>query len=110
MVWKKVGVVSVDSGTLLLSDPAYRKDLPSYEKITGLKKDKRVTGRLAEGDKTAEIKHKRGYAGAGVITDTGYGDGVYNVFANEVDEGKFGKRIAEVKVVFIQKRKLRSVS
>lgn len=100
MVWKKAGKVGIDSGTLLLADPAYiKKEIPSYDKVVGLTKSKQVVKK----DKTSQIKFKRGFTGAGVVTSTGFGDGMYDVYVDEVDEGKYGKRIGAVKVVFIDK-------
>ena len=40
--------------------------------------------------------------GTAVITDTGYGDGSYNVYAQIVDEDTCGHRVKAIKVVFIE--------
>jgi hypothetical protein len=92
--WKKVGYVGIDSGTLILTDPAYMKEnLPTYEELVGLKKSSKV-----KGDITKEVKVGGSSA---VVTNTGYGDGKYPVYAKITDEGKWGKRVSEIKVKFI---------
>jgi hypothetical protein len=47
-----------------------------------------------------QLNSKLGHAGVGVVFSTGFGDGVYNVYALLRDEGKHGIRIKEVKVKF----------
>lgn len=97
--WKKVGYVGIDSGTLLLTDPSYLKDLPEYEEMVGLKKSNRVSKRLTnKNTNTAKIKIGGSEA---LISDTGFGDGKYPVYAKITDEGKLGKRVSELKVKFI---------
>lgn len=112
--WIKIGVVGVDSGTLLLTDPAYLQkppEIPSYDELVGIKKSKRViptTGKRKAPKEwtpvmraqTSQVLYKRGHKGAGVITRTGFGDGLYPVFA-KVKEFDGDKRIAEVKVKFV---------
>jgi hypothetical protein len=74
----KLGEVGVDSGTLLLIDPAYAKywgtgqhpEL-SYES---------VTERAGWVNGAKQLHFKNGIA-AGVLVNTGYGDGGYNVTA-----------------------------
>jgi hypothetical protein len=90
--WKKVGYVGVDSGNLILTDPVYmKKDLPTYEELVGLKKSSKV-----KGDMTKEVGE-----GIALVTETGFGDGSYPVYAKISDEGRFGKRVSEIKVKFI---------
>jgi len=89
---KKIGVVGVDSGTLMLTDPAYAMNKGWSKKDY----DKYVVGM---GKKTKEVPFKLGHKGRAVIFESGFGDGVYSVFAKIKDFGKMGgKRIVEVKV------------
>jgi hypothetical protein len=90
--WKKVGVVGVDSGTIHIGDPAYVEDF-DYQKdvVKGM-----------ENKKTQQLNFKLGHKGRGVITEAGFGDGVYPVYAKISDEGEFGKRVKEIKVQFIE--------
>lgn len=89
--WKKVGVVGVDSGCILLGDPCYW--------IKGDEYDKEV---CSDWDKSKQIKFDLGHNGKGVLVSSGFGDGCYEVFVNEQDYGEFGKRIKEVKIVFVK--------
>jgi len=88
--WQKVGVVGIDSGTLLLGDPAYSKKL-NYNKdvVKGMKHSN-----------TLQLKFKKN-TGRGVLTETGLGDGEYPVYAKIEKAGEFGTRVKEVKVKFL---------
>ena len=37
----------------------------------------------------------------GVLVDSGFGDGTYPVYVRYSDEGSWGRRVAEVRIVFI---------
>jgi len=89
--WKKVGVVGVDSGTLLLGDPAYKEDFNYNRDVIKGMKDK----------KTLQLKFKKN-TGRGVLTETGLGDGVYPVYAKIGKVDDFGTRVKEVKVKFVE--------
>lgn len=66
----KIGVVGVDSGQVVITDPAYiGSSLPSYEKISSIS--------LANKN---QLKNKLGIKVA-VVSETGMGDGVYPVYA-----------------------------
>ena len=111
--WKKIGAVGIDSGNLLLVDPAYLqkpKDIPKYDALVGLKTSKRVipTSKVRKTPKewtprmrsdTAQVLYPTGRKGAGVITSTGFGDGMYPVFA-KFGTGDWSDRITEVRVDF----------
>jgi hypothetical protein len=130
--WIKVGEVSVDSGTLLLSDPAYviegdMRQLPTYEEIVGLKQSRSVIptkmierrgGGAAAGpfrDLPAENAHVMQIFTDGtswgesqptaVVTRTGDGDGVYPVYAKIEND-----KVAEVRVVFLEEGEYASVA
>ena len=112
--WKKIGVVGIDSANLLLVDPAYlqrRSDIPSYDALVGLRKSKRVvpTSRVSKTPKewtprmrsqTAQVLFKKGHKGAGVITTTGFGDGLYPVFAKFGKSGDWKGRVKEIRIDF----------
>jgi len=120
--WVKVGVVGVDSGTLLLADPAYLQkpaEIPSYDELVGLKKSKRVVPTVGKRKTPKEwtpvmratasqILYKKGLAGglkgkkgAGVVTRTGWGDGLYPVFAEIGKTGDEKGRVKSIAVRFI---------
>ncbi len=51
-----------------------------------------------------QLYYKRGHAGVGVVVRTGFGDGVYPVYARYVaDDICGGRRVAEVRVLFVGK-------
>jgi len=121
--WVKVGEVSVDSGCLLLADPAYvqevGRDLPPYGEMVGLESSSRVHGTLmsryhsttspyrdslSETANVLQIFSGKScdstygeYQPQAVVTSTGIGDGMYSVYA-KIDEEQ---NIAEIKVVFL---------
>jgi hypothetical protein len=103
--WKKIGVVGVDSGRLMLVDPSYiDSELPKYEKLVGLEKSKQVRKTT---DKTSQIKFKLGHAGAGVVFDSGLGDGEYTVYADIEKVGRWGKRVTAVKVEMVTPKEVK---
>ena len=95
--WKPIGVVGVDSGTLMIGDPCYFDD----EGWTKEDYDKHVCH--MKGDHK-QLNYERGHAGKGVLFTSGLGDGCYKVFAKMKDCGDWGKRIAEVKIVLIEEK------
>ena len=75
---KKIGSVSVDSGTILIADPCYWLNDKTYQKEI-VKPDF---------DLFRAIPHDRGMSGGkGLITTTGFGDGQYPVYA-EIKKGR----------------------
>lgn len=97
--WKQIGVVGVDSGTLLVGDPCY---------FLGDKwADKQYDEELVDGMKglSKQLKFDMGHDGKGVVFTAGFGDGVYEVWALIKDYGDdkgSDKRVKEVKIVLIE--------
>ena len=104
--WKQIGVVSVDSGMLVIMDPCYIKT-----KITARQKWlAQIMGRKpkAEWDHYEELycmksgayqfKHAKGHPGLAVSFSTGFGDGTYRVLAHKVTFPNGRTQLAEVKV------------
>lgn len=88
---KQIGVVGVDSGTLLIGDPSYWMKDEDYEKEV-----------MAEGWRDSrQIKFDAGHDGKGVLTSTGFGDGCYPVYAEMVDCGEFGERVGRITIDFL---------
>jgi hypothetical protein len=80
-VWERIGVVGVDSGTIVIHDPCYSEgisDLPFPEK-------------------PAQVLFDNGATGRAVHLVSGLGDWIYPVFVRRTAEGD----IAEVRVLFI---------
>ena len=82
---KQIGVVGVDSGTLLLGDPCYWLRDKDYEHEVC----------DSNFDKFRQVNYALGHAGKAVIVSSGYGDGCYPVFAT-IKDG----RVKEVTVKF----------
>lgn len=101
-MWKKIGVVAVDSGQLMICDPCYIDRHWVVEKQenksdSGVHKGK--FSYLGMGLKTVKNKYgqidfPRGHSGLAVALQCGYGDGLYEVHArfNKAD------RITEVRI------------
>jgi hypothetical protein len=149
MVWKKIGVVGVDSGQLLICDPCYidseweKEELvPApelcifkdghteevmrcsdrwFEIIDDINKGSiKLEERNFESAKNnfsfpacaertlfesyGQLDYRLGHPGVGVVFRSGFGDGCYEVWANFVDYGELGTRIAEVKIKLISKK------
>lgn len=100
--WKKLGVVGVDSGTLMITDPCYITD----DRWTGKDYDKEL---LDEGWKFfKQVKNSHGVK-TSVIFSSGFGDGSYKVwgyfenYPQDVNGKKHNDfRIKEVKIVLIE--------
>lgn len=107
--WEKVGEVWVDSGSVMVGDPCYTHGQDASHAVADWNEFLSRTWPKVFG-KNGEINHKVGmkdvtYAlsekGIGMVVSSGFGDGVYPVFVKYSDEGQWGKRVAELKVVFI---------
>ena len=74
--------------------PAIRKNPGefSYSGCCTATEDRKLKG--------GQLHYTKGHAGAGVVTRTGFGDGVYPVLAR-YEDGDWGRRVAELRVVFI---------
>ena len=84
-----LGVIGVDSGQMMLCDPGY-KDSFTYGQAC------RATNESPGGI----VKNYIGAALAAVVR-SGFGDGVYDVFAYVGNYGDWGKRVARLEIVFI---------
>jgi hypothetical protein len=115
--WIKVGEIGVDAGLCWIGDPCYVLALPHSKNsgIESLDAPKQLPKDLggswiefvtaAENKQTqanqpaAQFNYDAGHSGLGVcLTNTGYGDGTYNVLILKNEEG----RIKEAKIVFIE--------
>jgi len=101
----EIGKVGVNTGQLLLSDPrvVLAGQLPSFEEICGLKPSSRVVPSLVyKGEPiAAAIKDQKGRIGAGVTFSSGFGDGIYPVYATVVEFPRWGKRIVKIEIEFL---------
>lgn len=99
---RKVGVVGVDSGQLIVGDPAY-----FVSKDSGMSGVLKAAMKGKGRDRGFRYK-KTGKPGLGYMTSTGWGDGLYPVYATYR-----GGRVAKLEVEFMgqekgKKRRVRS--
>jgi len=98
----KIGVCGVDSGQLLVIDPCYidsewkKGDNPEEDFGGGTYAE--CCKKTIEG-KFGQLKFKRGHDGLGCVFSTGFGDGLYPVYAYIKDFGEWGKRVVKVEII-----------
>lgn len=102
---KQIGFVAVDSGQIVITDPANL----SFWKDNGFGESETI-GEYSYGgacdltladDFDGQLVFESGTAGAGVVSRTGLGDGLYPVYATIVDLPDWGKRVSKIEIVFI---------
>jgi hypothetical protein len=112
---KQIGVVGVDAGMVMVTDPCYLADFDSeaaHDSVVGNLNEATAQPAREEGypynyggacgascnsDQAGQLNFGAGHAGAGVVASSGYGDGTYPVFAEYNDEG----RVARLTVEFL---------
>lgn len=92
--WKQIGVVGVDSGTLMITDPCY----VTGDNWSDKDYDKYVCGQMREN--SLKIPFPKGHDGKAVLTSTGFGDGCYPVYQIEKNYKVWGKRVVGIMVLF----------
>ena len=103
----KLGVVGVDSGQLLISDPCYIDSQWQNEEFD----EKKVKSNFSYNacckktlkENGGQLNFQLGHPGVGVVFSSGFGDGVYEVYATVKDYGnQGGKRISKVEIILIE--------
>jgi hypothetical protein len=84
--WKDIGIVAVDTGKIIIADPANVLTHREFEEL-------REKEKIAKLSLFTDFKH-------GIVSKTGFGDGHYHVFAKIGDFGNMVKRITEIKIIF----------
>ena len=104
--WELVGTCGVDSGQIIVVDPCYvisdERDLDKF-KESGDYND--VDATYDELLKERDIHKNHNLTDAfkfGIVTNTGFGDGEYNVYIKKENQGNWGERVSELKIVFIE--------
>lgn len=107
---KQIGVVGVDSGQLIISDPCYLSnwkdnefDAPSEPSDMSYSNACKIT--LNSKDLGGEILFSKGHSGQAVVFCPGFGDGVYPVIAHYKDYGTKEQpdvRIKKVEILLIE--------
>jgi len=93
---KKLGECGVDSGQLFLIDPCYLAHYKDNEFDAGVESKNELSYSAVCERTIKDFGGKVGGRGGGVAFRTGFGDGVYDVYAIISDEGDLGKRVAGV--------------
>jgi len=84
--WKDIGIVTVDTGKIIIADPANVLTHREFEEL-------REKEKIAKLPLFTDFKH-------GIVSKTGFGEGRYHVFAKIGDFGNMIKRITEIKMIF----------
>jgi hypothetical protein len=85
--WKDIGVIGVDTGKIIITDPANVLTHRELEELREKEKNAKLPSHI-------DFKH-------GIVSKTGFGEGSYHVFAKmEDDGGNMIKRITEIRIVF----------
>ena len=84
--WKDIGMVGVDTGKIIIADPANVLTHREFEEL-------REKEKIAKLPLYTDFKH-------GIVSKTGFGEGSYHVLARIGDFGNAVKRITEVRIIF----------
>ncbi len=95
--WEKIGEIGVDGGRCWIGDPCYILHTQKPHKSLGETWEEFCSLMHADEVPHQQFNYAHNEPGLGVCIETGYGDGLYDVFVRLTCEG----RIAEAKVVFI---------
>lgn len=98
--WIKIGEIGVDAGLCWIGDPCYILGDDATHRFETWDEFLKELGN-ERGPTAKQFHYKMGHPGLGVCVSTGLGDGHYDVYAKFVDLEDWGRRIAEIKVVFI---------
>jgi len=78
---KQLGVVGVDSGQLIITDPCYIDSLPNYKKLC---------------DINGQVYFRDGHPAAGVKIEDFGGDGIFPVFGEYDKDGLLVKVVIDL--------------
>src|ERR1700687_4938006 len=84
--WKDIGIVGVDTGKIIIADPANVLTHREFEEL-------REKEKMAKLPLYRDFKH-------GIVSKTGFGEGRYHAFARIGDFGNMVKRITEIRIIF----------
>src|SRR5262245_20127518 len=96
---KKVGTIAVDAGICWVGDPSYILHTKKQPKAIGRNWAAfcNILAKRKQDPAINQLHFDRGHPGLGVVVETGYGDGLYPVFAEYNEEG----RVTQILVLFI---------
>lgn len=95
---KYIGSFGVDSGQAMIGDPCYIKDFENWDDVVPFEDHVKHKGRYSYLG-ACEATLTEGYGelglGSGVVFSTGYGDGVYPVYAEINEDGRVARIIVD---------------
>jgi hypothetical protein len=106
--WHKIGEIGVDAGLVWIGDPCYILHKTKKEQPKDIGKSWReFIDKLMPNEKPKvfqQFNYDLGHPGLGICFTSGWGDGIYDVEAKYYvgDEDKDHKRIAEIRIKFIE--------
>ena len=84
--WKDIGVIGVDTGKIIIADPA---NVLTDRELAEIREKEKITKLSLYTD----FKH-------GIVSKTGFGEGRYHAFAKIGDFGNMEKKITEIRIIF----------
>ena len=84
--WKDIGIVAIDTGKIIIADPA---NILTHRESEELREKEKV----AKFPLYTDFKH-------GMVSKTGFGEGRYHIFAKIGDFGNMVQRITEIRIIF----------
>ncbi len=84
--WKDIGTVGVDTGEIIIADPANVLSSREFDELHKKENDAKLPLHI-------NFKH-------GIVSKTGFADGLYHVFAKFADFGTIATKIVELRIVF----------
>ncbi len=97
-----VGNIGVDAGLCWIGDPCYVLSDEASERDQVKNWTEFCEGLGKDYPTMKSFNFKMGHEGLGVCVSTGFGDGLYPVYATISDEPDWGKRIKKITIVFIE--------
>lgn len=86
-----IGQVAVDSGQLMVCDPCYIDSQWEKEEFdSGVKYNfsyNACCNATLSNNRAGQLNFKKGYIGLAVAFSSGYGDGIYDVYAHKNEDG-----------------------
>lgn len=106
--WRLAGYCGVDAGLIMIGDPCYvigpnpsNVMLEDWDTFIAWLHEEDPEFDPSDEPVNKQMPFRLGHDGAGVVFESGYGDGVYPVYIAIKDCDQWGKRIAEARIVFI---------
>jgi hypothetical protein len=84
--WKDIGIVAIDTGKIIIADPA---NILTHRESEELREKEKI----AKLPLYTDFKH-------GVVSKTGFGEGRYHIFAKIGAFGNMVQRITEIRIIF----------